>query len=168
MEQYDTNDKKNMSAKHSDEQHINFLASFPPMIQFGGLIIGLFLEFIYPTKFFPPHTSQVIGTIIIVISSALILWSQKTSKKFRDTEKRGGVRNFTKGPYRYSDNPTSFALALLTIGFGFLVNSLAVVALSAIGYWISFAVYEQKKQKIMANKYKEEYVDYKKKIKSIF
>lgn len=162
------NDNTKNSSQYSDEQNINFLGSFPPMIQFGALIIGVFLEFVFPTKFFPPHTSQIIGAVIVVIASLLILWSQKTSKKFRDTEKRGGVRNFQKGPYRYSDNPTSFSLSLLIIGFGFLANSLGIVILSAIGYWISFAVYEQKKQKIMADKYKEEYVDYKKKIKSLF
>jgi protein-S-isoprenylcysteine O-methyltransferase Ste14 len=152
----------------SREQHINYLGSFPPMVQFGGLILGVFMEFILPTKLFPPMTAKIIGTVLVVLATIIILWSQKASAEFRAREKKGEARNFRKGPYRWSDNPTSFSLAMLIIGFGFIVNSLMIVALSAIAYWISYIVYEEKKQKIMMETYKEEYIDYKKKINSLF
>lgn len=160
--------EQDQKPQFSSEQHINYLGSFPPMIQFAGLIIGVFMEFIFPTKMFPPRTAQVIGIALILLATIVILWSQKASAEFRSREKRGEARNFHKGPYRWSDNPTSFSLALLIIGFGFMLNSLMIVILSAVGYWISYVVYEEKKQKIMVERYKDDYVNYKKKIKSLF
>ena len=152
----------------SKEQHINYLGSFPPIVQFVGVLLGVFLEFIFPTKLFPETTARVLGTIFILLATVLILWSQKVSADFRSSEKNGVVKNFSKGPYRWSDNPTSFSLALLVVGFGFLMNSLMIVILSAIGYLLSYKIYGSRKEKIMFEKYKDEYVDYKKKIKTLF
>ncbi len=152
----------------SKEQNINYLGSFPPMIQMAGLIFGVFLEFIIPTKMFPPHTAQIIGAVLVVLATVVILWSQKTSAEFRKREKQGEARSFSKGPYRWSDNPTSFSLALLVIGFGFMLNSLMIVALSAVGYWLSYMVYERRKKILMEEHYKDDYINYKKKINSLF
>jgi len=157
-----------METKPTPEQHLNYLSSFPPIIQFGALIIGVFMEFILPTKFFPSETAKIVGVVFVVLASVLILWSQKASAEFRRHEKNGEARNFRKGPYKWSDNPTSFSLGLLITGFGFLVNSFMIVVLAAVSYWVSYAIYENKKGKIMMEKYKEEYSDYKKKIKSLF
>ncbi len=160
------NQKNNKDFTH--EQRINYLSSFPPIIQFVGVVLGVILEFIFPTKLFPVNISQTLGIIFIVLSTLLIFWSQKASAGFRAGEKKGHAPNFSSGPYKWSDNPTSFSLAILVVGFGFLMNSLMVVIFSAIGYLLSLSVYENKKKKIMTEKYKDQYVEYKKKVKSIF
>ncbi len=166
--QVETSHHETSHRELSSEQYISYLGSFPPIVQFSGLIIGVFMEFVFPTKMFPPHTAQMLGAIIVVLATLIIWWSQKTSAAFRLREKRGEARNFRKGPYRFSDNPTSFSLALLIVGFGCMLNSLMIVLLSIIGYWVSFIVYETKKRRIMLEKYKDDYADYKKKIKSLF
>ncbi len=150
------------------EQRINYLGSFPPIVQFVGVVVGVIIEFIFPTKMFPPETSQIVGIVFILVSTILIFWSQKASADFRVREKRGETNNFSSGPYKWSDNPTSFSLVLLVVGFGFLLNSLMVVIFSAIGYMFSLAFYESEKRKIMTEKYKDQYVEYKKKVKSLF
>jgi protein-S-isoprenylcysteine O-methyltransferase Ste14 len=158
------------SKKHdlTHEQQITYWGSFPPIIQFLGLIIGIIFEYFFPTKMFPPHTSEILGIVLIILGSIIIFSAQKASAAFRARERRGEVRVFHKGAYRWFHNPTSFALALLVIGLGFILNSLMIVLLSAVGYWLSYIVYEEKKQRIMTEKYKDDYTNYKKKIKSIF
>jgi protein-S-isoprenylcysteine O-methyltransferase Ste14 len=152
----------------TQEQRINYLGSFPPIIQFVGVILGVLLEFVFPTKMFPPQTSQTIGVLVLVLATIIIFWAQRASAEFRRRERNGEAQNFSMGPYKWSDNPTSFALFLLVIGFGFLMNSLMVVIFSGIGYWISHIVYQNEKGKIMLEKYKGDYVEYKKKVKSLF
>ncbi len=151
----------------SPEQRINYLSSYPPIIQFIGVILGVCFDFFFPTKAPATHWGQIGGIFLILIATIVIFWSQKASAAFRTREKRGDPRHFLGGPYKWSSNPTSLALFLLIIGFGFLINSLMIILMSAIGYWISFIVYEEKKQKIMTEKYKNEYTDYQKKIKSL-
>lgn len=157
-----------MEDHKTQEQEINYLGSFPLIVQFVGVILGVLFEFIMPTKMFPPITSQIIGVLLLVISTILIFWAQRASAAFRDRERRGEARNFLSGPYKWSDNPTSFSLFLMVVSFGFLMNSLMVVIFSGIGYIISHIIYENKKEKILMEKYKDEYVEYKKKVKSLF
>jgi protein-S-isoprenylcysteine O-methyltransferase Ste14 len=150
------------------EQHITYLGIFPPMIQFLGLVIGIIFQYFFPAKMFPQSISETVGIILIILGTIIVYMSQKASAAFRARERRGEARVFHKGVYRWFHNPTSFALALLVIGLGFILNSLMIVLLSAVGYWLSYIVYEEKKQRIMTEKYKDDYTNYKKKIKSIF
>jgi protein-S-isoprenylcysteine O-methyltransferase Ste14 len=156
-------DTRNNNITH--EQRINYLGSFPPIIQFVGVIFGVFLSVLFPTKMVSDTLAQVLGIIFIVVATVLIFWSQKTSAKFRMREKKGELLDFHTGPYKWLSNPTSFSLAILVIGFGFLMNSVMIICLSAVGYWLSYIIYEEEKQKIMTEKYKDDYTNYKKKVK---
>jgi protein-S-isoprenylcysteine O-methyltransferase Ste14 len=149
------------------EQRINQLGSFPPMVQFIGVLLGAFVDVLYPWRLFPPHTSTILGFVFLLLSTALIVWSQSASAEFRKNEREGKQRTFLNGPYRYSSNPTSFGLALLTIGLGFLLNSIVIVSASVAAFWISHMIYTSRKEKILEEKYQDEYREYKKKIKTI-
>lgn len=156
-------DTKNSNLTH--EQKINYFGSFPPIVQLVGIVVGIGLEIIFQTKIFPQDTARLVGIILIIISTIIIFWALKTSHNFRKNEKRGESRNFHKGPYRWSDNPTSFSLAILIVGFGTLVNSLMIVIMSALGYIVSYFLFEKKKQKLMLEKYSDDYKNYKDKLK---
>lgn len=149
------------------EQKINHLGSFPPMVQFMGVLIGAFVDFFYPWRLFPERTSTAIGLLFLLFATMIIAWSQSASRKFRRSEREGKEISFFNGPYRFSSNPTSFGLALLTIGLGFLLNSIIIVGASAVAFWLSHIFYNIRKEKIMEEKYQDEYRNYKKKIKTI-
>jgi protein-S-isoprenylcysteine O-methyltransferase Ste14 len=155
-------DTRNNNITH--EQRINYLGSFPPILQFIGVIFGIFLSVLFPSKMLPAGLANTVGITLIVVATTLIFWSLKTSAKFRKREKKGEARNFHTGPYKWLSNPTSFSLAILVIGLGFLMNSLMIICLSAVGYWLSYIIYEEEKEKIMTEKYKDEYTEYKKKV----
>ncbi|MEN9582976.1 MAG: Phospholipid methyltransferase [Candidatus Parcubacteria bacterium] len=156
-------DKRNNNITH--EQRISYLGSFPPIIQFIGVILGVFLSILIPSKMLPSGLAHVLGILFILVATLLIFWALKTSARFRHRERKGEARNFHSGPYRWLRNPTSFSLAVLVIGLGFLMNSLMIVCLSAVGYWLSYIVYEEEKERIMEEKYKEEYINYKNKVR---
>ncbi len=143
------------------------MASFPPMTQFVGLILGALLDFLYPVRLFPPETATKIGLLVLFVSTLIIIWSQHASNKFRRNEKEGKTRTFLNGPYRFSTNPTSFGLALLTISLGFILNSIIIVGASAAAFLISHFFYGVRKEKLLEEKYQDEYREYKKKIKTI-
>lgn len=154
--------------KLTDEQRISQLASFPPMVQFMGVLVGAVFEVVYPTHLFPEKAAHIIGVVFLALATIVIVWSQKSSAEFRRREKEGKERNFHLGPFRYSKNPTSFSLALLIIGLGFLLNSLMIISGAVVAYWLSYIVYHKQKEKILTAKYSDDYENYKKKIGSIF
>lgn len=130
-----------------------------------AVILGVILDVFIPTNIFNNYIYQYIGFIMIILGSILIYWAQTTSNCTKEElEKMGKVREFARGPYKYSRNPTHIGLSLMTLGLGFLINSVFSVVLVLIASLITKFIFVKKEEILLEQKYGEDYCNYKKKV----
>ena len=126
-------------------------------------LAGVYLDFIFKIKIFTSSLALPAGIIFLVFASFLILWAQKTSRNL--DIKNLSKESFSKGPYRYTRSPTHWGLFLLMLGFGIIVNALFVILSTLISFLISRFVFLKKQEDVLAQKYGDPYLEYKKEVK---
>jgi len=129
-----------------------------------AFLAGLFLDFIFPTKFFKQPALLVLGGMLIIFATFLIFWAQKTSRDFKK-EKKGNLltkKIFCRGPYRFTRGPTHWGLLLLILGFGLFVNAFFIVIFVLVSFIVTKLVFLKKEEMILGEKYGDPYLEYKK------
>ena len=128
-----------------------------------ALVLGLIFSANWPFKIFENNTIINISAVILLLSSALILWAQKSSKKIN---KENLTKNsFTKGPYRFTRNPTNLGLFLSMVCFGVIINSFFVIFFTLIAFFLSRLIFIKKEEELLEKKYGSSYLEYKKLVK---
>jgi len=103
-----------------------------------------------------------VGFLLLLLSPALIFWAQKSITKFRANEKDPSTaRIFRFGPYRFSRNPTYLGLALLTLGFSLVMNSLLMLLGTIIAFHIVSIFIVKREEVLLYKKYGDDYIKYK-------
>lgn len=129
------------------------------------LFAGIFLDAVFNIKlnFFDNPIVRIIGVLLMLFSAFLIFWAQKMSRNLDTTNIN--IETFSKGPYKFTRNPTHIGLLFLLLGFGVVYNT-PFVFLSAILYFIVAKVFFLKKEEeILFQKYGEPYLEYKKSVR---
>lgn len=108
---------------------------------------------------------SVIGLPLIVLASLLVLWAQRTSGSLRRKKEPLTYDDFKKGPYAFSRRPTNLGLFVLVVGLGFMLNSLPVVAVTAVAMLITHYVFLTREERMLEKNYGEMYVKYKKSVR---
>ncbi len=131
-----------------------------------AVILGVIFDILIPTSYFGNYIFQYVGVTLIVLGSLLIYWAQKTTNctKKEELEKGIVIRDFARGPYKYSRNPTHIGLTVMALGFGFTINSVFSVAFVIVAFLITKVVFIKKEEAILEKRYGEDYCNYKKKV----
>ena len=106
----------------------------PPVYYIVSLLMGIGLNYFFPTKMLPTGLGLTIAILLIAISIILVIpviIKFKTSNTPFDVRKSATVL-ITDGPYKYSRNPSYLSLTLLYLGFGFLLNNLWILLLVVV------------------------------------
>ncbi len=106
----------------------------PPLLFFGCLVLGWGLGFLHPLPLRVPELLRFIGCgCLWLLSVGLGAWGLFTFKRHGTTHEPNGLASalLTSGPFRFSRNPLYLALSLLLAGFGLLLDSVWVLALTA-------------------------------------
>jgi protein-S-isoprenylcysteine O-methyltransferase Ste14 len=101
--------------------------------------------------------------LFLIFGTFLIFWAQKSSHSFKKETINKEI--FCNGPYCYTRTPTHYGLFLLTLGFGMINDAFFIVIFSIISFIITKFVFIRKEEKILALKYGEPYLEYKKTVK---
>lgn len=127
-------------------------------------LVGVCLDFIFKIKLFSDSVMLPVGFFFLLLSSALIVWAQKTG---RDLRKYTEIKkeHFSKGPYSYTRVPTQWGLFLLMLGFGIIANALFVILTTILSFLIARFMFLDKHDKFLIEKYGEAYAEYKKLVK---
>ena len=128
-----------------------------------ALVFGLIFSAIWPFKIFVDATLMNTSSVVLLLSSMLILWAQKSSKKLK--KENLTKKSFMKGPYRYTRNPTNLGLFISMSSFGIIVNSVFVIVFSLVAFALSRLIFIKKEEQILENKYETPYLEYKKIVK---
>ena len=152
------NVKINTVSEHKDQVHGVLGHSYSAY--FVCFLAGVLLDLIFKLKIFNFGAMQEVGLLLVILSSFLILWAQKTSRNLKIENLK--KENFLKGPYAVTRSPTHWGLFFLTLGFGIMTGAFFVVVSTIASHLISRIVYLRKEEMILERKYGAPYLEYKK------
>lgn len=133
------------------------------IIYFFLFLVGITLDFIFKFSIFTASVMVPVGAGILLLSSILIFWAQKSSRAL-DTSNLS-KETFCKGPYCYTRSPTHWGLFFLILGFGIMVNAVFVILATLISFLVSRLVFLSKEEEILTQKYGAPYLEYKKSVR---
>lgn len=146
---------------------VHFVLLHSYLIFLFAVILGAFLDPLIKKKIFSNDIYQIIGFLMLIVSSIVIYWAQKISSNYQQRERKDESRSyFEHGPYKYMRSPTHLGLFVMTLGFSLIINSLFGVVLTIIAYVITKLFFLKKEEKLLEIKYGQVYIDYKKKVKN--
>ena len=149
--------------KQVHRKRVHHVLAHSYVVYFMALIFGLVFSAFVPIKFFFSVILMNMSGIILLLSSVLILWAEKSSKKFN--KENLNRKSFMNGPYRFTRNPTNLGLFLSIISFGIIVNSVFIILFCLIAFLFSRLVFLKNEEKILTLKYGAPYIEYKKIVK---
>ena len=133
------------------------------IMYFSLFIIGVALDAVFRLKIFSNPIFTWIGVIMLVFSTVLIFWAQKSSRHLK--KENLSKETFCQGPYHYTRNPTHLGLVLLILGFGIVANAVFVVLFTLVSFMINKCVFLKQEEAFLAEKYGAPYLEYKEKVK---
>lgn len=144
---------------------VHYVLSHSYMIYMGAIVLGMVTDsFVKFNLFKLPHFIYI-GVLCMALGTLLVYWAQKTSScSKKKMEKEGGERDFARGPYKYSRNPTHIGLSILTLGFGFMVGSISIVIFMVVAFLVTKFIFLRKEENLLEEKYGQIYCEYKSKV----
>lgn len=139
----------------------------PPLIFIGLLLAGYGLHQISPIGLGIPLWSKAIGSVLILsgMLSLLLLLITYLRRKTSIEPWKPTTCIITSGLYARSRNPIYASFCLVTIGIGFLLNSLGIIfsflPSAALVYYIAI----KKEEAYLEAKFGEQYLCYKRKVR---
>lgn len=124
------------------------------------LLAGVSLDVFFKFEIFSNSVFSFFGIFFLIFGTFLIFWAQNTSRNLKTETINKDT--FTRGPYYYTRSPTHLGLASVILGFGIITNAFFVVFFALISFIISKFTFLKKEEKILALKYGDPYLEYKK------
>lgn len=162
------NVKKEICEKPVEAYKVHRILAHSYFAYLSLFIIGVVLDILFPIKIFQEKHSDPIGIFLLFLGTILILWAQYSSHSNRGH--RADPNNipagaFHKGPYKYTRMPTHWGLFALMFGFGFVINATFIITTTLVSFILTKFVFLHQEEKVLAQKYGESYVEYKKDVK---
>ena len=131
------------------------------------LLIGISLDAFFRIDIPYQNILMPISVVLLILASVLIIWAQNASKKFKKENTKENItkESFLNGPYSFTKNPTHWGLFILMLGFGILANALFIILSTIISFIVTKLVFLKKEEIILADKYGDPYLEYKKSVK---
>lgn len=159
-----TGHKLSFSKHKNKHQKVHHFLAYSYFIYLFVLILGVLLDMFFPIKIFHDSIMILVGFILLILSSLLIVWAQKSSVDLL-TKENVDKEHFCKGPYCYTRTPTHYGLFLAVLGFGFIINSFFVILLTVFSFLFTKITFVKKQEKELEKKFGEAYREYKKIVK---
>lgn len=104
---------------------------FPPLLLGGSMLLGAFLDWLYPLPVLPTMPARIAGVTLIVLSAALGFRAHAAFDRVGTniSPHQPTLAIATDGPYRRTRNPLYVAGLGVYLGVACLVNGLAPLLL---------------------------------------
>lgn len=159
--------EKEEKQKLYKDKKVHIVLSQSYSVYLFSIMIAIVLDFFYPINFVNDYFIYL-GFIFLFSGSLLVYWAQSSaSKSKREMMEKKCPRNFRVGPYKFSRRPTQLGLTISTFGFGLISGSFFVIMATVLSYFITRYIFLPYQEKILMDRYGDEYCEYKKKVKSI-
>ena len=142
----------------------------PPAIYLVALLIGLGLDYLWPTSPLPSFWARIVGAALIIVSIPIM---PPVLARYKKVGTPFDVRKpttalITDGPYQYSRNPSYVSLTLLYVGLGFVLNNGWVLAFVVPVLLIMDLWVVRSEERHLEAKFGEEYFRYKSAVRRWF
>lgn len=139
------------------------LAVPPPVIYVTALLLGLWLDQLWPIAPLPETPAQFIGALALI---AGVLIAPFAFLRFRRAGTPFNVRKpatalVTDGPYRYSRNPGYVALTIFYLGIALLLNNVWVLLMAAPALVVMDLWVVRSEERHLEERFGKEYTSYK-------
>ncbi|MCB0346752.1 MAG: isoprenylcysteine carboxylmethyltransferase family protein [Bdellovibrionales bacterium] len=142
----------------------------PPWLFLISLLLGIALEFVFPTRLAEGSAGMIAGSLLIASGLAFVLWSGAVFKRMQTAIEPGSRPSMfaTSGPYQWSRNPMYLGLAVIHFGIALIVNS---VWLFLTTFMVLVALDRRivpREEALLGEMYPEEYAKYRRRVRRWF
>jgi len=146
----------------SEEDSAGVIA-FPPYIHLGFVVLGLALEWIWPSNVLPLAWQLSLPILLLIL---VFLLGKSAAPQFR---KKGTTLDvdtpttaiITEGAYGFSRNPIYLGMALIHLALGILIDSIWVVAAVIPAMLVMTYGVIVREEAYLTRKFGDEYLSYK-------
>jgi len=143
------------------------VVTLPPLIYGAFFLLGLGLEYMWPTSVAAGWIGYLAGGSLAAASFAFAIpaiWHFRKAGTHLDV-RRPTTAIVVAGPFRYSRNPIYLALTLLYLGLGVGANSLWVLGLVFPVLAVMHVGVIAREERYLERKFGEEYLTYKRAVR---
>ena len=139
----------------------------PPTYFFICLILSALLFYTVPLTQIIRYPFNLIGFLFFIVGAGLNIWTDQLLKKEKTT-----VKPFEKpavliqtGPFKFSRNPMYLGMALLMLGFEFILGCFTSFIGIILFVFIMESLFIPGEEKILQEQFGDEYVKYQKNVR---
>lgn len=138
----------------------------PPTYFFIFLVIAVLVHFILPIIQLINYPLNWSGLLFILAGGGLNIWADRLFKKNNTTVKPDETPTslINNGPFRFSRNPMYLGMEFLLIGTGLILGSVTSFVGAVLFFVAMELLFIRQEEKIMAEKFGDEFNAYKKKV----
>ena len=151
--------------KPMQKESVHHILSYSYTIYFLGIIVGILLDRFLPIRVIPNELQATLGPLFLLAGPLLILWAQRSSRRLKQNKSDLSKECFKVGPYCFTRKPTHIGLFFMVLGFALISNSVVLIGTTIISYIFS-SIFIRRQENILSEKYGEEYLKYKKEVRS--
>ena len=143
------------------------VAFHPPVLLALAIVLGFVGRRLLPLPFLPESLPLVLGPFVFVVSWVLFFWSAATMMRGKASIPTNEPTRVivTAGPYRFSRNPIYLAMVLLLLALGLWLNGLWFIGLAVVSAGLLWWGVISREERYLADKFGEEYEDYKTRVR---
>ncbi len=102
--------------------------SYLPVLFLVALGFGFLLFRVFPDRIFASgNVAIAFGVIFFLVGTVLVLFSEKARHTMFDRANTLTCQDFESGVYKYGRHPGVLGFLILLFGFGFFLNSMAII-----------------------------------------
>ncbi len=155
-----------MSHLHALKLKLMTKSTYLPIVFLVALGFSIFMFRFFPVRIVvSADAAIIIGVILFIIGTPLILLAERERHQLLNLSESFTCEEFFVGIYKYSRHPGTLGFMLLFFGFGFFLNSAAVIICAFIHMVLLTLVYIPLVEGDMVRLCGEGYEDYKKKVR---
>lgn len=145
---------------------VHSVLSHSYLVFFVAVILGAIFHTFFNVTFFSGIAYPYVGVVMIFVGSYIIYWAQSSSSSLKPYVPQHTEKDFERGPYKYSRNPTHIGLTIMILGLSVLLSSFFTFLFVIIASVVTKLIFLRKEEKILEEKYGQPYRDYKSKVSS--
>ena len=139
----------------------------PPLIFFGGLLIGALINWFFPAAFVPKSLAFVAGITLAIAGLAIIVTAIVQMRRAETNVEpwKPTTAILDSGLYAFSRNPIYLGMVLIYSGVTFLFNSIWFLPILPIVLLVIYHGVILREEKYLERKFGEEYLNYKNRVR---
>jgi len=138
----------------------------PPTYLLIAIGVMVALHFLVPVVRWMPGPWNWLGTVLVVLGTALDVWADAIFKKVQTTVKPGETSTtlVTSGPFAFSRHPMYLGMVAMVLGVAVVLGSVTPLVVVPVFVWV-LEVFIRLEEKSMDATFGDAYGDYRRKVR---